>query len=128
MSAVRSTARTPIERWPGVRAKGRPGYSARGLQAFVDNDDPLRVAERIAANEEADRLSAEVERRLAASETVPPMFDEISHARQACWAKLCASFAEVVAVLEREHARKPTPAIKRLLSAARRAQREAGFP
>src|SRR5688572_878536 len=39
---------TPILAWPGKRAVGRPGYSARGLQAFVDNDDPLRVAERLA--------------------------------------------------------------------------------
>jgi len=121
-----SAPRTPIERWPAAGHRGKPGYSARHYRDLAGAaEDPLRVAERITAREDADRLCADVERRLSAGETVPPMFDAISHARQRRWAELCSSFDEVIAVLEREHRRAPTKALKRLIAEARQAANEA---
>lgn len=110
---------TPIEAWPPKRFKGKPGYSARHFATLAGApEDPLRVAERIAADRALET---------ARSEGISPadsgaFCERVNRLREESWARLCTSFDAVVSTLE---AAPQTPVIKRLVREAKRAQRKA---
>lgn len=91
------TSRKPIDIWPKIKFGGRPGYSAAHFaRVSGEQDDPLRLAARLAARRQT--------------------FAE----RDAYWPQLCDSLELVIAELE---AYGDEPGIKPFLRAARREQR-----
>lgn len=118
---------TPIATWPSQRRSGRPGYSGRGLDAVSPPaDDPLRVAERIAASAIHQAVLAESEERFGrephatASEWRRA---EIQQRTAASWVRLCASFDAVIDVLR---SATPTPVMRQLIRQAERAKANGG--
>jgi len=117
-------ARTPIEAWPPpVRPQGRPGYSGRHFATVSPpDDDPLRVAERLAARLDSERISVEARARIKAGEPYSSVLEwqerTLSKAGAERWARLSASFDDVIAALG---GAVQAPAIKALLRQARRA-------
>jgi hypothetical protein len=86
---------TPIDVWPARKSSGRPGYSRRHFETMAGaQEDPLRVADRIAAQGISARVKAE-------GVTEP---DEVSRRTSQIaeenWAALCASFDAVISTLE----------------------------
>jgi len=121
--------KTPLEAWPTVRRQGRSGYSARHFAALAGAaEDPLRVAERLAASAIGEDVQTEARARLAAGSLTVGIVggwiaDEVTRRRASSWSALSLSFDQVIAVLEHEVARRPTPAMRSLLRQARAAQR-----
>ncbi len=56
----------PIEAWPSIQYRGKPGYNARHFRTLHDSgNDPLRVAERIVSRRLGDEINEETHARLA---------------------------------------------------------------
>lgn len=129
MSIMTNTIpRTPIEAWPRVTHRGRPGYSARGLNSVSPPaETPLSVAATLEDRAHRERVAVEADRRLAAGD--PEILVRAWHDAQFSAAKaeqrysvLCNSFDAVIAHLEAW----AQPAAKPLIRQARAAQRRAG--
>jgi hypothetical protein len=86
------------------------------------DDDPLRVAERLAARLDSERISVEARARIKAGEPYSSVLEwqerTLSKAGAERWARLSASFDDVIAALG---GAVQAPAIKALLRQARRA-------
>ena len=116
---------TPLQAWPTRKFRGSPGCSARHYAALAGApDDPLRVAERIASRADRERIHAEFKRKLAAGEDFEAALewqhDEIGRVSQETWARLCASFDDVIAALESVP---QTPGMKTLVKQVKTAKR-----
>lgn len=119
-----STPNRPIDAWPPTVHRGSPGYSARHYRALAGApEDPLRVAERLQAHRDASRITGEARARLDSGEPLEATLDwqtrTLNEASEARWVALCASFDLVISSLE--SALPMTPAIRRLITQARRA-------
>jgi hypothetical protein len=122
---VEPTKATPITAWPPRKLSGKPGFSSGHFAALAGaEEDPLRVAERIAARRDGERIGEEARARLERGDDFGDVRDwqsrEMTDAGARRWEALCASFDEVIKVLESVE---QTPAIRRLVREAKRAQR-----
>jgi hypothetical protein len=122
-------ARTPIEAWPPIKYRGKPGYSAKYYAAMAGApEDPLRVADRIAARRVGETVSEEAKARIAAGEDFSAVLEwqsrELTSRREAEWRRLCGSFDAVIAELESSPLAKTSAGIKRIISQAKRAARQ----
>lgn len=122
-AVIAVSARTPIQVWPRIRHRGRPGYSGRHFDAVSPAaDTPLSVALTIHERDYRKVIADETERRLAAGEqpeSVMAWQSEQFTAAKATerLAKVDGSFDEVVRLLE---STTQYPAIKALVRQAKR--------
>lgn len=117
--------KTPIEVWPTRVFRGRAGYSAGHFAMLAGGaEDPLRVAERIAARSDSEAVRAETATRLAAGEDPTAVMDwqsrKLSEVSQARWMHLQVSFDAVIAALE---SAPQTPVMKALVRQAKTARK-----
>ena len=119
---------TPLQVWPRISHRGRPGYSGRHFDAVSPQaDTPLSVAHTIHEREYRERIAAEVERRRVAGEdfavTLAWQSEQFTAAKAAerC-AQVDNSFDEVIRLLE---STTQYPAIKALVRWAKREARRA---
>lgn len=114
---------TPITVWPPRKFSGKPGYSAAHFAALAGGqDDPLRVAARIADRGITESIGAETVARLERGDDPGEVLDwqsrELTAAKFKRWDELCASFDEVIKVLASVE---QTPLMRRLVREAKAA-------
>jgi hypothetical protein len=114
---------TPIQTWPTITHRGRPGYSRKYFAAMAGaQDDPLRIAERIAHRRIGEEVNAAASARVANGHAWSTVIEwqtrEISRRVEAKWQELCGSFEAVLAELKTAP---PTPAMKRAIAQCKRA-------